>query len=154
MQLSCSQVLVHILIFNEPPQGKPCGIEDLSLKSLRMRGNKSPVPTAPRGAVLNRKRATPLINQKFREHFLTLFIRSRNCSKRWTVGPVLFWPQNHQCIPSLPLLDFRIVLIPCQTRNYGAANWAVKRRGGKPVELKKCRKPWKEMLRSSRAISP
>jgi hypothetical protein len=29
---------------NEEPQGKPCGIEDFSLKSLRMRGNKSPAP--------------------------------------------------------------------------------------------------------------
>jgi hypothetical protein len=29
---------------NEEPQGKPCGIEDFSLKSLRMWGNKSPAP--------------------------------------------------------------------------------------------------------------
>jgi hypothetical protein len=52
---------------DEPPQGKPCGIEDFSLKSLRMRGNKSPAPpagSAPRGGVLNPKRATPLINKE------------------------------------------------------------------------------------------
>jgi hypothetical protein len=29
---------------NEPPQGKPCGIEDLTLQSSRIRGNKSPAP--------------------------------------------------------------------------------------------------------------
>jgi hypothetical protein len=32
---------------NEEPQGKTCGIEDFSLKSLRMRGNKSPAPPPP-----------------------------------------------------------------------------------------------------------
>jgi antitoxin (DNA-binding transcriptional repressor) of toxin-antitoxin stability system len=38
------------------PRGKPRGIEDFSLKSLRMRGNISPAPpvlTAPRGGELN-----------------------------------------------------------------------------------------------------
>jgi len=43
---------------NEPPQGKPCGIEDLTLKSFRMRGNKSPAPpagTAASRTVSNRK---------------------------------------------------------------------------------------------------
>jgi len=47
---------------NEAPQGKPCGIEDFTLKSLHMRGNKSPAPpvlTAPRGAVLNRRGLRP-----------------------------------------------------------------------------------------------
>jgi hypothetical protein len=31
---------------NEEPQGKPCGIEDFSLKSSCMRGNTSPAPPA------------------------------------------------------------------------------------------------------------
>jgi hypothetical protein len=38
------------------PRRKQRGIEDFSLKSLRMRGNKSPIPpvlTAPRGGELN-----------------------------------------------------------------------------------------------------
>jgi hypothetical protein len=35
-----------ILHKNEQPQGKPCGIEDFSLKSSRMRGNVSPAPPA------------------------------------------------------------------------------------------------------------
>jgi hypothetical protein len=50
---------------NEQPWGKPRSIEDFSLKSLRMRGNKSPAPpagSAPRGGVLNPEKATPLIN--------------------------------------------------------------------------------------------
>jgi hypothetical protein len=50
---------------NEEPRGKPRGIEDFTLKSLRMRGNKSPAPpvgSAPRGGVLNPKRATPFNN--------------------------------------------------------------------------------------------
>jgi hypothetical protein len=29
---------------NKKPQDKPCGVEDFSLKSLRMWGNKSPTP--------------------------------------------------------------------------------------------------------------
>jgi hypothetical protein len=48
---------------NEQPQGISCGIEDFSLKSLRMRGNKSPAPpaeSAPRSGVLNPKKAAPL----------------------------------------------------------------------------------------------
>jgi hypothetical protein len=51
---------------NEQPRGKPRGIEDFSLKYLRIRGNKSPAPpvrSAPRGGVLNPKRATPLIKK-------------------------------------------------------------------------------------------
>jgi hypothetical protein len=54
----------QIYVINE--NRRPWGIEDFSLKSLRMRGNKSPVPpvrSAPRGGVLNPKRVTPLINK-------------------------------------------------------------------------------------------
>ena len=41
---------------------------------------------------------------------------------------LIFGPKTTNAFLSLPLLDFRIALIPCQTRNYGTANLAVKRR--------------------------
>ena len=64
---------VYIFLFLPLPVGingmnlrraEPYGIEDLTLKSLCIRGNRSPAPpawTAPRGAILNRLKATPLI---------------------------------------------------------------------------------------------
>jgi len=45
---------------NEPPQGKPCGIENFTLKSLHIRGNKS--HTHP---VLNRRGLRPKVCKKF-----------------------------------------------------------------------------------------
>jgi hypothetical protein len=47
---------------NELPRSKLRGIEDFFLKSLCMRGNKSPAPpvrSAPRGGVLNPKGLRP-----------------------------------------------------------------------------------------------
>jgi hypothetical protein len=48
---------------NEQPQSKPCGIEDFSLKSLCMRGNKSPAPQKrPKGRGIKPQKGYALNN--------------------------------------------------------------------------------------------
>jgi hypothetical protein len=60
---------------NEPPQGKPCGIEDLTLKSsayAREQIPRTPSINRPKGRGIKPHRATPLINVGQKE-FLHLF---------------------------------------------------------------------------------